>query len=170
MTFEYFVIRSQRRSISISIKDNLVIVRAPNGAENDVIARILKKHERWIEKHLQKTEEKRSRTPELSESEINAMKRSASEYFPPLVDKFSSLMGLKCSRIRITSAEHRYGSCNSKGNICFSYRLMLYPEAAREYVVVHELAHLKEMNHSPAFYKIIEKYMPDYRERKKLLD
>ena len=78
-------------------------------------------------------------------------------------------MNLKPSRITITGARTRFGSCSSKDNLSFSYLLMLYPEAAREYVVVHELAHLSEMNHSKRFYAIIEKYMPDYKERKKLL-
>ena len=78
-------------------------------------------------------------------------------------------MGLKYGRITITSAQKRFGSCNSNGNICFSYRLMLYPESAREYVIVHELAHLKEMNHSKAFYAIIASVLPDYKHRRKLL-
>ena len=78
-------------------------------------------------------------------------------------------MGLKYSRITITSAETRFGSCSSKGNISYSYRLMLYPEAAREYVVVHELAHLLEMNHSKKFYAIVERYLPDYKERRRML-
>ena len=78
-------------------------------------------------------------------------------------------MGLKYGRIAITSAKTRFGSCSSKGNLSFSYLLMLYPDSAIDYVVVHELAHLKEMNHSPRFYKIIEEVLPDYKERKKLL-
>ena len=69
----------------------------------------------------------------------------------------------------ITGAKTRFGSCSSKGNISFSYRLMMYPEPAREYVVVHELAHLVEMNHSKRFYAIVERYLPDYKERKKQL-
>ena len=78
-------------------------------------------------------------------------------------------MGLKYGRIKITSAKRRLGSCNTNAVICFSYRLMLYPEAAREYVVVHELAHLKYMNHSRDFYELVKQYMPDYKERKRLL-
>ena len=78
-------------------------------------------------------------------------------------------MGLKYGRITITSAKGRFGSCSSEGNISFSCRLMTYPEAARDYVVVHELAHLVEMNHSKRFYSIIEKYMPDYKIRKRML-
>ena len=82
---------------------------------------------------------------------------------------FFKSYGLKYNRITITSAKTRFGSCTTQKNISFSYRLMLYPELAREYVVVHELAHLIEMNHSKKFYAIIEKYLPDYKERKKLL-
>ena len=78
-------------------------------------------------------------------------------------------MGLKHGRITITSAKTRFGSCSSKGNISYSYLLMTYPEAAREYVVVHELAHLVHMNHSAAFYSLVEQYMPDYKARRKLL-
>jgi len=78
-------------------------------------------------------------------------------------------MNLKYGRITITSAKTRFGSCSSKGNISYSYKLMLYPEAAREYVVVHELAHLVEMNHSKRFYSLVERYLPDYKERRKLL-
>ena len=78
-------------------------------------------------------------------------------------------MGLKPSSVKITSAEKRFGSCSSKNGLCFSWRLLAYPTAAVEYVVVHELAHIKHHNHSPAFYALIEKYMPDYKERQKLL-
>ena len=78
-------------------------------------------------------------------------------------------MGAEYGRITITSAKTRFGSCTSQKNISYSYRLMLYPKEAREYVVVHELAHTFEMNHSRGFYAIIEKVLPDYKERKKLL-
>ena len=78
-------------------------------------------------------------------------------------------MNLKYGRITITSAKTRFGSCSSKGNISFSYRLMLYPRELVDYVIVHELAHLSEMNHSDRFYKIIESVLPDYRERVKRL-
>ena len=78
-------------------------------------------------------------------------------------------MNLQYGRITITSAKTRFGSCSSEGNIAFSYRLMLYPEAAIDYVVVHELAHRREMNHSAAFYKIIASVLPDYKYRNALL-
>ena len=78
-------------------------------------------------------------------------------------------MGLKYGRVKITSAQKRYGSCNSEGNICYSYRLMMYPPEVRDYGVVHELAHLKEMNHSKRFYDVVASVMPDYKRRRRYL-
>ena len=78
-------------------------------------------------------------------------------------------MGLKYGRITITGAKTRFGSCSAKGNISFSFRLMKYPEAAIDYVVVHELAHLLELNHSQKFWNIVATVFPDYKERRKLL-
>ena len=106
--------------------------------------------------------------PELIEK-IKELKKSAKAYFKEKTELFSKLMNIKYGRITITSAQTRFGSCSSLGNISYSYRLMMYPEAAREYVVVHELAHILELNHSDRFYAIVQKYLPDYKERKKLL-
>ena len=97
------------------------------------------------------------------------MRKEAKRILPIKTSYYANIMGLKYGRITITGAKTRFGSCSSKGNISFSYRLMLYPDEAIDAVVVHELAHLYEMNHSPRFYKIIETVLPDYKERKKLL-
>lgn len=105
----------------------------------------------------------------LTSQDINELKKQARVYFAERIEHFANIMGLKYGRITITSAQKRFGSCSSQGNICFSYRLMLYPEKAREYVVVHELAHLIHMNHSKEFYGVIESVLPDYRQRKRML-
>ena len=94
--------------------------------------------------------------------EIKALKKSARSYLKAKTEYYANIMGLKYGRITITSAKKRFGSCSSAGNISYSYRLMMYPEAAREYVVVHELAHLLEMNHSKKFWAEVEKVLPDY--------
>ena len=78
-------------------------------------------------------------------------------------------MGLTPTQIRITSARRRFGSCSSEGHICYSWRLMQYAPEAIDYVIVHELAHLKHMNHSPAFYALVAKYLPDHKARRALL-
>ena len=166
---EYEVIYSARRTISISINDKGVMVKAPFGTSDRHIEEILEKHKRWIDTHLERQKTKHCREGALTDKDIAELKNLAKRILPLKTTQFAEIMGLKYSRITITSAKTRFGSCSSKGNVSFSYRLMLYPEAAIDYVVVHELAHLVEMNHSPAFYKVIEKVLPDYKERKKLL-
>jgi len=167
---EYKVIYSDRRTVSLSVKDGIVTVRAPKRTPEKFILDFVNRHTRFIEKHLPKEQARREKYDSLTEEEIKLLKREARKYFLGKAEEYSKIMGLKYSRITITSAKTRFGSCSSRGNISFSYRLMLYPEPAREYVVVHELAHLAEMNHSKRFYAIIEKTLPDFRERKKLLE
>ena len=166
---EYKIIYSDRKTLAISIIDGFPVVRAPRNMDSKTIEQIVLKHKKWIDSHVVSQKIKREMLHSLDESDIKAMKKTAKEYFEDKTAYYADIMGLTYNKITITSAKGRFGSCNTKGGICFSYRLMLYPEAAREYVVVHELAHLKEMNHSSKFYKIIERVMPDYKERKRML-
>ena len=166
---EYEIIYSDRRTLAISIVDGSVVVRAPYGMSRSRIQHYVSGNSGWIEKHLSKSIA-RMQKERVSDAEVRSLKKDAKKYFIDTVARFSTIMGLKPGRVTITSAKKRFGSCSSNGNICFSYRLMLYPEEAREYVVVHELAHLVELNHSPAFYGIVERYMPDYKKREKLLE
>ena len=166
---EYSIIYSDRKSVGLKVKDGKLTVRAPRGTKKEYIEKVIKKHAAWIESAVLRERATRELYSELGEDEIKSLKLAARAYFEEQCAHYASLMGLRYSKITITSAKGRFGSCSSSGHICFSYRLMLYPEAAREYVVVHELAHLREMNHSKRFYRIVERYMPDYKERKKLL-
>ena len=166
---EFTIIRSKRRTIAISVKSGKVILRAPMKLSDDEAKKIILTHQNWIEKKLEKAKTKAPIDEAVDDKKANELRKLAREYFKEKTEYYSGIMNLKPSRITITGARTRFGSCSSKGNLSFSYLLMLYPEAAREYVVVHELAHLSEMNHSKRFYAIIEKYMPDYKERKKLL-
>ncbi len=166
---EYEVIYSKRTTLSISIKDGRVIVRSPYGVKREVIEDNLKSHISWIQKKLTEQEQRAEKYPEPTEEEIKLLRKKAKEILPLKTEYYSKIMGLKYGRITITSAKTRFGSCTSVGNISFSYRLMMYPESAIDYVVVHELAHLVEMNHSKRFYKIVESVFPDYKERRRLL-
>ena len=165
----YQIVYSERKTVSICIKDDGVIVRVPCGVSRNRIDFLVNKHIGWIDEMLKLYQKKREFEEGLSEEQVRALKLEAEDYFASELDKHSKIMSLKFSRMKITSAKKRFGSCNSNGTICFSYRLMLYPIPAREYVVVHELAHLKYMNHSSAFHKLIEDYMPDYKTRNRLL-
>ncbi len=166
---KYEIIRSDRRTVTISIKEGRVILRGPMRLSDKDAEKIILSHEKWILEKLEKHKNRKAVDENLSDEQIAELRVQAKKYFKDKAEYFSKIMNLKYGRITITGAKTRFGSCSSKRNISFSYRLMLYPEAAREYVVVHELAHLVEMNHSKRFYAIIERYLPDYKERRRLL-
>lgn len=166
---EYEIIYSKRKTLSVSVRNGKVVVRAPIGLPKGIIAEFLGKHREWIEKQLEKSLLRTDPIAQMSKKEIEALRSQARIILTDKTQKFSKIMDLKYGRITITGAKTRYGSCSSKGNISYSYRLMLCPEQAIDYVVVHELAHLKEMNHSKRFYALVEKILPDYKERIKLL-
>ena len=166
---DYKLIFSDRKTVSLTVKNGEITVRAPKKMPHSAIENFIKSHASWIEKALEREKIRSERHQLPSEAEVKKLKKAAKIYLTDKTNYFANIMGLKCGRITITSAKTRFGSCSSKGNISYSYLLMLYPEAAREYVVVHELAHLKEMNHSKRFYKIIEEILPDYKERRRML-
>ena len=165
---EYKLIRSRKKSMSLTVdQDGNVIVRVPLRTPNYVVEDFVRRHLDWIENR--KREVINSPKFGISDEEKEILRQKAKEYLPKRAEYFAELMGVKPEKIGINSAKKRFGSCNSKGNINFSLYLMLYPPEAIDYVIVHELAHLKELNHSKKFYKIIESILPDYREREKLL-
>ena len=166
---QYSLIYSERKTLTIQIKNGKVTVRAPYGVSREVVEKFVNKHSNWIVKNLEKSKNTEEKFDALSDLEIEKLKKDAKVYLKERTEYFAMIMGLNYGRITITSAKTRFGSCSSKGNICYSYRLMLYPEAAREYVVVHELSHLVLMNHSKKFYSLIEKILPDYKKRRALL-
>ena len=167
---DYTLIRAKRRTMSLQLdRDGRVVVRAPYGVKKEFIDRFVAEHEDWLNRAREKQQNRRLAHPEPTDEERKALIAQAKEYLPMRVDYWSDIMGLTPTDLKITSARTRFGSCSGKNSICFSWRLMQYPPEAIDYVVVHELAHIRYHNHSPAFYALIERYMPDWRERIKLL-
>lgn len=167
---DYTVIRSDRKTVALQInRDGELIVRAPKRFPKYKINKLVEKHREWIEKKTAEAVSEKENTNELSPEEISELKNRAREILPKLTEKYAKIMGVSYGTVKITSAQKRFGSCSAKNNICFSYILMQYPIEAIEYVVVHELAHTVHHDHSKAFYVLIEKNMPDYKQREKLL-
>ena len=167
---EYTVIRSGRKTLSLQINKNCeIIVRAPYGYSDKKIRAFLEEHRQWIDEALEKQSTRNEGRVSLDDGDIAFLKKLAQKTLPARAEYYSRLMGVKPESIKITSAQSRFGSCSGKNGICFSYMLMLYPSEAIDYVVVHELAHIKEHNHSRAFYAVIASVMPDYRQREELL-
>ena len=172
MDYEIEIVRSDRTTIALEItKDLRVLIRAPKAATDETLYAIAEKNKAWIEKHLEiRRQRNEARTAyELTDADIERLKAEARRVIPPKVDYYAKLMGVKPKSVKITSAHSRFGSCSGQNGLCFSYILMRYPEEAIDYVVVHELAHIKHHNHGRSFYAFIGKFMPDYKQREKLL-
>lgn len=90
------------------------------------------------------------------------MKRKAREVFQAKLNKLSAQMGVSYKAFRLKEQKTRWGSCSSKGNINLNWRVILAPERVVDYLIIHELAHLKHMNHSPAFWDVVGQYCPEY--------
>ena len=163
----YELIRSRRKTMSLEVtRDRRRVVRAPLRAQQEAIDALVKKHEAWAQKHRSTMPPP---LPEPTAEEIAALKRRASEILPGKVAHWSAVTGLKPTGLKITTARKRFGSCSGKNSLCFSCYLMRCPEEAIDLVVVHELCHIKEKNHGPRFYALLAQYLPDHKERKKLL-
>lgn len=164
------VIRSHRRTVALEIRPDLtVLVRAPYGMSEDDIRRFVSRHQDWLAQHLKQAEARRAAHPEPTEQQAQVLIQRAREILPGKVAKYAAQMGVVPTGITITGAKTRFGSCSPKNRLCFSWRLMAYPEAAIDYVVVHELAHIRHKNHGPDFHAFVASILPDHQERRKLL-
>lgn len=167
--FNYKTIRSARKSLSVEINQELeIIVRAPMRVKNERIEEFISQHESWIEKHLeiQKNRQK-NRLPEPNDEEIKTLKADAKRILPRKVALYAAIMGVEPKSVRITSAKKRLGSCSGDNRLNFSYRLLMYDDDVIDYVVIHELAHIREHNHSKRFYEVVKEFCPDYKRIEK---
>lgn len=167
---DYTLIRSERKTLSLGVqRDGTVVVRAPRRCPRAQIDAFVAEHEAWVQKAKARQAAYASAHPPLSPQQLAALRMRAEQDLPARVAHWSRVMGLTPAGITITAAKTRFGSCSGKGRVCFSLYLMQYPDAAVDYVVVHELAHLRVRNHGADFYALVESVLPDYRAREKLL-
>ena len=175
--YKYRLIRSRRKSLGIEIKGaGDLYVRSPLRMPLSEIHRMIEKNQNWIDDHVEKRQaifekQKDSLYGEmrLDENEIKRLTNLAKETIPPRVELFAKSMGVDYGRITIRHQKTRWGSCSGKGNLNFNCLLMLTPPEVQEYVIVHELCHRKEMNHSYRFWAEVEDVLPDYRVQEQWL-
>lgn len=169
---EYSVIRSKRKSVSIEIKNGEVLVRAPKRLKDKEIEKFILIKKLWIEKHLEKYKDRQEKLKDLtpfSDEEIKSFTLEAKKIIPERVKFYAEKLGVTYGRITIRHQKTRWGSCSSKGNLNFNCLLVLFPIEVMDSVIVHELCHRKQMNHSAKFYEEIEKVFPEYRKYHKFL-
>ena len=161
---EYRLLRSRRKTIAIEITPaGQIIVRAPLRMAQREIQRFVESKEHWISTHLQKIRQAPPQ-PVLSEAELSAMKAWAKETIPERVRFWAARAGVSYGRISFRCQRTRWGSCSSKGDLSFNCLLALVPEQVLDYVIVHELCHRRQMNHSPAFWAEVARLLPDYEK------
>ena len=168
----YTIIKSERKTVAIQLRDGKVIVRAPKRMSEAKIAKFVADHEDWINKKLNIMLEQKKKffdVKPLSKEELSALAEEAKAVIPRRVEHYASLLGVTYGKITIRNQRTRWGSCSSEGNLNFNCLLMLAPPSVLDCIVVHELCHRKEMNHSKKFYNIVEAVLPDYKERRQML-
>ena len=167
------IIRSKRKSIAIQLKEaDKITVRAPLRVSDKEIMSFVESKMAWIISNslkLKMKQEKLDKVRPLSDQEIAELYKSAKVIIGEKVRQYAPIVGVTYGRITIRKQKSRWGSCSAKGNLNFNVALMRAPEKVLDYVVVHELCHRLEMNHSARFYKEVRRVMPDYEQAEKWL-
>ena len=166
---DYKIIRSDRRTTAIQItQDGQVLVRCPRRMSQWDVRELVEGKAGWIKKHLEKRAEQLD-LPAFTEEELRRLARQAMEVIPERAAFFAPMIGVTYGRITIRNQRTRWGSCSGRGNLNFNCLLMLVPPEVRDYVIVHELCHRKEMNHSKRFWALVEGILPEYKQSRKWL-
>lgn len=162
---ETSVIRSRRRTLALELRgDGTLVVRAPQQMREADIQRFIAEKADWIARTRARLAESCAAWggDVLSADELALLKAQAREDLAARLAHWAPLAGVRPGRLSIRCQHTRWGSCSSQGNISLNALLMLAPEAVRDYVVVHELCHLKHMDHSPRFWREVARVLPDY--------
>lgn len=159
--------RSKRKSATIKITaDMQIVVFVPLYVSDNEIERMVISKSKWIDEHMlkvQSTIDERSKLEKITFEQVKELEDQAVEYIPKRVKYYAEKENFVYNKITIKNLVSRWGSCSTKGNLNFNCLLMLTPDYVIDYIVVHELCHLREMNHSEKFWAEVEKIMPDYQ-------
>lgn len=170
---QFQLVRSSRKTLGIQVlSPEKVLLRAPRNMPTAEIRRLVNENRPWIEKHLRMAEDREQKAaavPPLTQVEMEALARRALKELPPRIGMWAGKIGVSYGRVTIRNQRTRWGSCSAKGNLNFNCLLMLCPEEVIDYVIVHELCHRMEMNHSPRFWAEVEKVLPAWREQRRWL-
>ena len=173
MELDVEIIRSDRKTVSIEITPQCdVRLRIPRAMPASEAEKIINAKREWIKKHIeaQKKKSEAQETPKkLDQNEIRSLAEKTKKLLKSKLERYAKLMNVEYNRVTIRDQRTRWGSCSEKSNLNFNLLTALLPDDIADYIVVHELSHLKEMNHSPKFWNEVEKIIPDYKEKEKWL-
>ena len=180
---EYQLIRSARKTVAIQInRQGEVVVRAPRRCPKSYIDAFVEEKQTWIRRKLEDVRRQEAEREQVRSREGNhafllpgtaaeevVYRAQAADIFARKAAYYAARMGVTFNKITIRDQKTRWGSCSSNGNLNFNWRLVLAPVPVLDYVVIHELAHRREMNHSSRFWEIVGEMMPDYQIHKRWL-
>ena len=157
-------VRRARRYVMRVRADGDIRVTIPRGGSKAEAARFAERHLDWAQR--QRTRLLATRRPPEVDREL---RRQAAEALPPQLLALAAAHGLAVGRVTIRDQRSRWGSCSPKGHIALNFRLMLMPPEVREYILIHELMHLRQPNHSIRFWRLVEAACPTFRESERWL-
>ena len=167
-----FTIKKNRlaRQVRLMIHANgRITVSAPKFVTQKYIKDFILSRKEWIINTLAKCRPDDLNKIKLSKKDFQINKRLALKMVKEKIEQFGALYNLRPQKIFIRNQSTRWGSCSGHGNLSFNFRLIYLPEPLLDYLVVHELCHLQEMNHSYRFWSLVAKTIPDYKKRKTAL-
>jgi predicted metal-dependent hydrolase len=156
--------RRARRYVMRVRPDGDLRVTIPRGGSKAEALRFVERHRAWAERQRSRVLE--TRRPASEDQELR--ERAARE-LPPQLHALAAQHGLTVKRVTIRNQRSRWGSCSSQGHITLNFRLMLMPPPVREYILIHELMHMKQPNHSIRFWRLVESACPGFRDAEKWL-
>lgn len=156
---KYEIIYSKIKNVYIQIKDGKVIIRAPKRMSEKELEKMIEKKSEWIERNIEKSRQKQEKEELYTEEQFKKIVETNA-------NELINITGLIPNKIRIRDIKYAWGSCSNNKNITINKNLISYSELAIRYVILHELCHLKYMNHSKEFWSLVQKYMPEYKKAK----
>lgn len=165
------LVRSSRKTLAVQIRaDGTVIARAPLRMPKDRILYFLSEKASWIRMQQRKMQERENMRQQarihLDAAQEKELRERAKSVLAQRTAYFARQVGVTYGRITVRDQKTRWGSCSQTGNLNFNFRLILAPPEVLDYVVVHELCHRRQMNHSAQFWQEVAQVLPDYRKRK----
>ena len=164
---QYKIIRSRRKTLGLEICEAALVVRAPMEVSDETVARFVERNRAWIDRQLSLAKvrlREADAQPPLTRQDILALAARAKEVIPRRVAHYADLLGVSYGSITVRNQRSKWGSCSAKGNLNFNCLLMLAPPEVLDAIVVHELCHRKEMNHSKAFWHEVLCVYPEYKK------
>jgi predicted metal-dependent hydrolase len=167
-----FVRHPRARRYIVSVRaDGAVRVTLPRRGSKREAEAFAAGQRAWIEKQLRRWEERRARAqpPAMSAEELREVRNRALRELPARLFELAAAHGLSVARVSVRNQRWRWGSCSRAGHICLNWRLVQMPDWIRDYVMLHELMHLKRMDHSRKFWKLVAAVCPAYQDARKWL-